>query len=276
MPYKKRLEGICRTEGWKDLLKEAEAKCHRQGNTGSDGFDVDNDDDGTSLLPLARKTLCDYLQQQQLASSCDFLPIRVVLSLAVILGQEPVAKLLDCEEELCETSSTAARTRTTTTLAFTPELKEVALTDEQKRFRKRLERLSLKQEEERYGKLTNNLGLSVPQDDVTTRTMTYAASVGLNMIVAPLSFGCFMYFFSGPVLDYLWPVALPPGGTTDIRRVIIGVLSGCGMLFVEMLLFVIRTHELDRAVRTKSKQKKNRSGPFGYYTSNTAKTFKED
>jgi hypothetical protein len=93
-----------------------------------------------------------------------------------------------------------------------------------------------------------------------------------------------VYFFSGPALDYLWPrQALtappqhrPPPGAPDVRRVILAVLCGCAMLFVEMLLFVIRTHELDRAVRAKSRRKKDQPGAFGHYTSNTVKTFKGD
>jgi hypothetical protein len=40
-----------------------------------------------------------------------------------------------------------------------------------------------------------------------------------------------------------------------------------------MILFVIRTHEMDKAVRKKSK--KSKPGPFGYYTANTAKNFQE-
>jgi hypothetical protein len=274
MMHKKRLEGIRLTEIWEELLKEAEQKCQEEEEEKLDSFDAD--DDAVALLSLARETLRGYASSssQQRKQPPSALPIRVVLSLAAILGQDAVARALEGE------SAAAAAT----SLAFTPEPDPggaAALTEEQRRFRKRIERLSLKREEERYGKLTNNLGLTVPQDDVTTRTMTYAASVGLNMIVAPLSFGCFMWFFSGPVLDYAWPssslaTTLPNGGGTDIRRVIIGVLSGCGMLFVEMLLFVIRTHELDRAVRAKSKLKKNQAGPFGYYTSNTAKAFKDD
>jgi len=116
------------------------------------------------------------------------------------------------------------------------------------------------------------------QDDVTTKSMTYAASIGLNMIVAPISFGVFMYFFAGGLLDFFWSNTsssqLAGHHQPDIKRVIAGVVSGVLMLFVEMLLFVIRTNELDKAVRKKQKKNKNQ-GPFGYYTSYTSKTYQD-
>ena len=65
-----------------------------------------------------------------------------------------------------------------------------------------MDRLRLRAEEARYKKLTQNLDTYV-EDDVTTKSMTYAASVGLNMIVAPLSFGVFMYFFAGAIFGWM-------------------------------------------------------------------------
>jgi hypothetical protein len=41
----------------------------------------------------------------------------------------------------------------------------------------------------------------------------------------------------------------------------IGVVSGVAMLFIEMTLFVIRTHEFDDGMRKKNK--KNKVSPFG-------------
>ena len=146
---------------------------------------------------------------------------------------------------------------------------------EQEKFRKRLERLRLKQEETQYSQLTSNVGIKQTSDDITTKSMTYAASIGLNMIVAPLSFGCFMYFFAGGILEYVWPrdeVDPRHHQGPDIRRVIAGVVSGVIMLMIEMILFVIRTHEMDAAMRRK--QKRPKDGPFSHYTSKTNKTFK--
>jgi hypothetical protein len=264
--YKKRLEGIHLTDSWKGLLDQARSKCDAAGETDAtfSSWSTTNDGaDDKATTARAYATLREYLQQPTTQASPSYLPIRVVVSLAVVLGREAVANVLQNDDE-------------SSSLAFTPEPKlSDQASEERKKFQRRLDRLALRREEEKYGKLTKNLGLSVIQDDVTTRTMTYAASVGLNMIVAPLSFGCFMWFFAGPILDYVWPIQLSPNGT-DIRRVIIGVMSGCGMLFVEMLLFVIRTHELDRAVRSKARMAKNQHGPFGYYTSKTVKTFKDE
>jgi hypothetical protein len=136
-------------------------------------------------------------------------------------------------------------------------------TEEQRRFQKRMDRLRLRAEEVQYMKLTGNLDTSVA-DDVTTKSMTFAASVGLNMIVAPISFGVFMYFFAGAIFGWVLGeegnVELKPH-ETDIKSVIAGVVSGVAMLFIEMTLFVIRTHEFDDGMRKKNK--KNKVSPFG-------------
>lgn len=100
-------------------------------------------------------------------------------------------------------------------------------TPEQVKFHKRMERLRLRAEEARYMKLTNNIDTKV-EDDVTTKSMTYAASVGLNMIVAPLSFGVLMYFFAGAVFGWVLGEdarELQPH-ETDIKSVIAGMLFG--------------------------------------------------
>lgn len=153
-----------------------------------------------------------------------------------------------------------------------------SLTGAQVKFRQRMARLRLNHEESKYSKLTDNLGMNPVLDDVTTKSMTYAASIGLNMIVAPLSFGCFMYFFAGSLLDYFWKREIDErmsrhmANQPDIRKVIAGVVSGVLMMIIEMLLFVIRTHEIDRATRSKSK-KRIGTQPFGHYSSNTEKRF---
>ena len=161
-----------------------------------------------------------------------------------------------------------------TSLVFTPKPPAVELTKEQEDYRKRMERLSWNHEERKYSKLTSNVNKAPVKDDVTTRSMTYAASVGLNMVIAPLSFGCFMYFFAGGLLDYL--LDTEPTSKSDIKRVIIGVVSGVIMLFIEMLLFVIRTHEMDEAMRKKSKGLANTQVAFSQYTSDSKKTFVQD
>jgi hypothetical protein len=42
-----------------------------------------------------------------------------------------------------------------------------------------------------------------------------------------------------------------------------GVISGVGMLFVEMILFVIRTHEFDTVVNKKKRKRAATISPFG-------------
>jgi hypothetical protein len=188
------------------------------------------------------------------------IPIPVIRAMEAVLDQTGREKL---EEALQATS-----------LVFTPSPPQQADPAHEK-FRKRMDRLRLQYEESKYNKLTSNMNLIAPKDDVTTKSMTYAASIGLNMIVAPLSFGCFMYFFSGGVFDFFWAKDTSARANgPDIKRIIVGVVSGVIMLFIEMLLFVIRTHEMDEAMRKKAK-KKRPEGSFGYYTANTAKTFQE-
>ena len=146
------------------------------------------------------------------------------------------------------------------------------------KFQKRLERLRLHHEERSYLNLTTNLktASSLKDDNITVKSMTYAASVGLNMIVAPISFGVFMYFFAGSIFNRLFGSENTNRGDVDIKRVIAGVVSGVFMLFVEMILFVIRSHELDASVRKKSKRKENRANPFGYTEKSMARVYVRD
>ena len=139
-------------------------------------------------------------------------------------------------------------------------------TAESRRFKKRMDRLRLRAEEIQYHKLTSNLD-HVVEDDVTTKSMTYAASVGLNMIVAPISFGVFMYFFAGQIFTWVSGSGSEEGASAkidkvDIKGVIAGVVSGVFMLIVEMLLFVIRSHTFDKEITKKKRRKK--LSPFGY------------
>jgi len=153
------------------------------------------------------------------------------------------------------------------------------------KFQKRLERLRLQDEERSYLNLTTNLktAASLKDDNVTVKSMTYAASVGLNMIVAPISFGVFMYFFAGSIFNRFFgsdnddnDKNYDNNGDIDIKRVIAGVVSGVFMLFVEMILFVIRSHELDASVRKKSKRRENRANPFGYTQKSMERVYVRD
>ena len=157
------------------------------------------------------------------------------------------------------------------------------LTKEQMKFQVRMQKLRLQNEERKYMKITQNVHKFQMNDDtITTKSMTYAASIGLNMIVAPITFGVFMYFFAGSILDYFWPVSVSQEQqhamttTVDVKKVIAGVISGVIMLFIEMILFVIRTHEMDKAMLQKRKKQGKHIpslSPFGYYKSTTTKNY---
>jgi len=175
-------------------------------------------------------------------------------------------KIISALETLVPSRDTLDKALAGTTLYFTPPPAEKEESKERRKFNQRMMKLRLQNEETKYIRITNNLHREI-QDDVTTRSMTYAASVGLNMIVAPLSFGCFMYFFAGGIFDYFFgeEFSARTTGGTDIKRVIVGVVSGVIMLFIEMTLFVIRTHEVEAAL-TKKKKKKKPVQPFGVYS----------
>ena len=165
-----------------------------------------------------------------------------------------------------------------TTLSFAPK---PAPKKADPAFQKRLERLRLQSEERSYSNLTTNLknASSMKDDEVTAKSMMYATSVGLNMVVAPASFGVFMYFFAGSIFSRFFDdedSVESRGNNIDIRRVIAGVVSGVFMLFVEMILFVIRSHELDASVRKKGRRRENRANPFGYTQKSMARTYIED
>ena len=148
-------------------------------------------------------------------------------------------------------------------------------TQEQIKFRKRMERLKLAQQERSYTKLTSNLDLN-DAPDTSIKSLMYATSVGLNMIVAPLSFGTFMYFFAGKIFGWVLgddksSSSNSATGNVDMKGLIAGVVSGVIMLFIEMILFVIRNHEMDKAITKKSKNEK--ANPFGYVKSKAQRTF---
>lgn len=244
--YPKRLEGVKPSKQLHELVERSLKRA---------------DDSSSSLKPDKHIT---FLQEWKKNDNADkimrkWIPISLLQAMQNVLDQND-RELLD--QALRKTS-----------LVFTPKPPPIKLTKEQEEYRKRIERLALKHEERNYTQLTFNVNKAPEKDDITTRSMTYAASVGLNMVIAPLSFGCFMYFFAGGLLDYLFE---SESSKSDIKRVIIGVVSGVIMLFIEMLLFVIRTHEMDEAMRKKSKGPMDKHVAFSQYTSDTKKTFIDD
>jgi len=141
-----------------------------------------------------------------------------------------------------------------------------------KAYQSRIQKLKLAEQEKQYSKITKNLN-STPEDDETIKSMMYAASVGMNMIVAPISIGVIMYFFAGKLFAFIIPDYQQEKGKINIHGVIAGVLVGVIMLFIEMILFVIRNHEMDKFVTKKIKRRKNHMNPFGYDKRTAERTF---
>jgi hypothetical protein len=263
-PYNKRLEGVHNTDELRQLIRDVRSRsaANASGTSASASRQVLKDFDTTdTVVPIAVLRAI-----QELGMYCD----KDVDSTATTT--------IDYSDRLEECLQH-------TTLAFTPPPPPPEETAERKKFRQRLERLQWKQEERRYGGLVQNVGnhTNTSTDDITGKSMTYAASIGLNMIIAPLSFGCLMYFFAGGLLSFMgWENEQHHhrhSTTTapDIRKVIAGVVSGVLMLMIEMILFVIRSHEMDKATRQKAKKQANTTtgGAFGYYTARTARHFKD-
>ena len=205
----------------------------------------------------------------------DFLPLVDIQAIKYLINNSSQSDN-DKKAQLIQQLETALQT---TKLSFQP--KPQPQTDPS--FTKRLERLRLQDEERSYNNLTTNLktASSLKDDNITAKSMMYATSVGLNMVVAPITFGVFMYFFAGSIFSRFFDSEIDINARTnmnqiDIRRVIAGVVSGVFMLFVEMILFVIRSHELDASVRKKSRRKENRANPFGHTRKNAARVYVRD
>jgi len=214
--YKKRLEGIHSNAALLNLWKGVYSK----NVTGTKGSGAD-----TSSMPISADSEADAIEvlrragdPSKMSSSSNqkgiVVPIRVIRSIRLLLPsstKESLDQALDCGE---------------TSLAFTPPF-EPEMTTERQKYLERIEKLRLKTEETKYTKITDNIKDQRQEDDKTAKSMTYAASVGINMIVAPLSFGAFMYFFSGGVFDFFFPPKesdmpnLNPTGV-DIKRLIVG------------------------------------------------------
>jgi hypothetical protein len=246
--YKKNLDGLEITDDLLQLWHRCFMQCADSTKT------VVPSSSYKSILRLNKEEAIQVIQSKgdPKKAKPKFIPIGVLCAMQILLDDN--ARL---ETALQGTS-----------LFFTPAPKPLQETAERRKYRERIERLRLKSEETKYSKLTSNLKSSKNTDDITARSMTYAASVGLNMIIAPLSFGCFMYFFAGGVFDYFLgdDFSARTTGGTDIKRVIIGVVSGVVMLFIEMILYMIRTHEFESHER--KKQEKKGVEPFGVYSKN--------
>ncbi len=259
--YKKRLEGININGALLDLWKDAYSK------NVTPSFQAEPSlPSPMTKAPHSQNEAIDILRNagdpskiKRKKKKALVMPIRVLQSIRLLVPSESL-------EQAVQTANIG--------LAFTPP-RVPEMTAERKRYLERMEKLRLKSEETKYTRITNNIKDQRQEDDKTARSMTYAASVGLNMIVAPISFGTFMFFFSGGIFDYFFPQDESmsnrnPSGV-DIKRLIVGVVSGVIMMIIEMVLFVIRSHEFDS--HTTRKKKKRGIQPFGSYSANSAMTY---
>jgi len=219
---------------------------------------------------LLETTITAIKSDKSSVSGGAVLPLEGVQAIKILINNSQSDP--DTREQLLQRLESALRQ---TGLSFSPNQKK----SDNPELEKRLKRLRLQDEERSYMNLTTNLknASSLKDDNITAKSMMYATSVGLNMVVAPVSFGVFMYFFAGSIFSRFFDSDEEDGhrrpGDVDIRRVIAGVVSGVFMLFVEMILFVIRSHELDASVRKKSRRKENRANPFGYTKKNMERVY---
>eukprot|EP00555_Chaetoceros_dichaeta_P008521 CAMPEP_0198258738 /NCGR_PEP_ID=MMETSP1447-20131203/8078_1 /TAXON_ID=420782 /ORGANISM="Chaetoceros dichaeta, Strain CCMP1751" /LENGTH=312 /DNA_ID=CAMNT_0043945923 /DNA_START=33 /DNA_END=971 /DNA_ORIENTATION=+ len=237
------------------------------------------------LISSARTTIQKYIDEKEeeedvndesTSPSSNSIPLNVIHATRSLIhhhnskqsnetpSPSPPTLLMELEQSLLNAGKLIFHTNT-------PKQTEASKTHDAA-YQRRLERLRFLSQERDYTKLTSNLDTTVAAD-VSVKSMMYATSVGLNMIVAPITFGVFMYFFSGALFGY-WDGAIEHdknSGKLDIRKVIIGVISGVAMMFIEMILFVIRNHEMDRHVTKKMKNEKR--NPFGYVKAHQKRTF---
>jgi len=204
----KTLAGVKATPDLLSLLAECNANS-ATATEKSSSQDIPGSAVASAMAPLSLSEAKPLLKSR---SDNDVISLQVIRAMYSVMDKDSAKKL---DQALAQTQLTYS----------TPPPPDKD-SSEQKKFQKRMDRLRLRAEEVRYMKLTGNLDTSV-QDDVTTKSMTYAASVGLNMIVAPISFGVFMYFFAGAVFGWI----LGEDGQerqphqTDIKSVIAGAYS---------------------------------------------------
>lgn len=265
--YTKRLEGINANAVLLELWKDAYSKNVDGASAGEGSSDhaeaieiLRNAGDPRSIKKTTATT--------KTKPTTTIMPLKVIRSIRFL---SPTASAIESLDRALNDPSVG--------LAFTPPPPEKEITPERKKYLERMEKLLLKSEETKYTRITNNIKDQRQEDDKTAKSMTYAASVGLNMIVAPISFGAFMYFFSGGVFDFFFPPGEDddfanknPTGV-DIKRLIVAVVSGVIMMIIEMVLFVIRSHEFE--AHTTKKKKKRGVQPFGSYSANSAMTYSD-
>jgi hypothetical protein len=240
------IQGISLTPGLKEVLK----------NIIDDGGNNDAEGDASINLRQIIDEADTSLPEHQVITLKA-----IKLAKSIITGlDDSMSQLKKLDQSLCNAKLVFNSDESTTS----PEAEA-----NKSSYANRITKLKLKEQERNYSKLTANLDHSVA-DDTNMKSMTYAASVGANMIVAPISIGVLMYFFAGKLFAFVVPSYRVEPGKIDIAGVIAGVITGVVMLFIEMILFVIRSHEMDKFVTKKMKKEVN---PFGYDKKAAQRTF---
>jgi len=250
MSLNKTILGISSSEKLKEALQQIIKKSSSSNNTTI----ITEIQELESILKESSSKESSTDQSQE----SDYIPLQAIT----------IAKSIAVKESLnLELEALNAALQNTTLMYSKPQDTKTTFA-----YKSRIQKLQLAEQEKQYSNITKNIN-STPDDDQTIKSMMYAASVGMNMIVAPISIGVIMYFFAGKLFAFIIPDYQQEKGKINIHGVIAGVLVGVIMLFIEMILFVIRNHEMDKFVTKKIKRKKDHMNPFGYDKKLAERTF---
>lgn len=159
-------------------------------------------------------------------------------------------------------------------LNFTVMNQNKSLTKERVEYLERIEKLKLRKEERKYCKLTKNVNFCKKNmNNDITQNMKYVTSIGMNMIIAPISFGVFIFYVPELVFRNDKNVTDNKTNRISITRILLSVISGVIILFIEMILFIIRNHQMDYCIRKNKDAKEKNTNCFGYHAKNNIKTF---
>ena len=253
MSLNKTILGISSSEKLKEALQQIIKKTSSNNSSNNTTIITEIQELESILKESSSNQSIDQSQE-----SSDYIPLQAIT----------IAKSIAVKESLnLELEALNVALQNTTLMYSKPQDTKTTLA-----YKSRIQKLQLAEQEKQYSNITKNIN-STPDDDQTIKSMMYAASVGMNMIVAPISIGVIMYFFAGKLFAFIIPDYQQEKGKINIHGVIAGVLVGVIMLFIEMILFVIRNHEMDKFVTKKMKRKKDHMNPFGYDKKLAERTF---
>ncbi|GMI06382.1 hypothetical protein TrVE_jg154 [Triparma verrucosa] len=188
----------------------------------------------------------DFVEKPLLSGEKDFLTLAEITvlnsRLLALSGDgdcgDKVAKELSKLELYYEDRSPAKAKRT-------PE--------EEAAYRSRIESLKIKAEQREYANMTMGMGGGISEAmaghnaektsiAAEMNKLSSVTAIATNMILAPLTFGAFLYFFVSSRIF-----------TSPTYQILCSIVGGVAMMFVEMTLFVIRS---DMLIEHDEKKKK--------------------